>query len=105
MSHTTLSVCPSCPLPYITLTSPSLSLRHPVLVDSGSDASLMDQELAKRLGLDSFLLPKHLDASALDECLSCMVTLHTHPLQVTFLMVTLNPLVSICFSPLSIHSV
>lgn len=84
MSRTTLNVSPSRCLPNVTLSSSSVVLRHPVLVDSGSDASFIDFELAKKLNLETFPLPRPMEASALDGRLLCRVTHHTQPLQLSF---------------------
>ncbi|KAL3063873.1 hypothetical protein OYC64_000235 [Pagothenia borchgrevinki] len=43
-----------------------LARQHPVLVDSGLDASFIDFELAKKLNLETFPLPRPMEASALD---------------------------------------
>lgn len=64
-------------LPIVSLTSPSLALSHPVLVDSEADANFMDYDLASKLNLPFLPLPKPFDACALDGRLLCKITQHS----------------------------
>lgn len=71
-------------LPIVSLTSPSLALSHPVLVDSEADANFMDYDLASKLNLPFLPLSKPVDASALDGRLLCKITQHTPSVKLTF---------------------
>ena len=75
---------PSRPTQQVTLYSPSVSCRSSVLIDSGSDANLMDHELARALQLASIPLEHSLQASALDGRLLSQVTHRTEPVKITF---------------------
>ncbi len=81
----TLSISnPSRLQPLVSLCSPLLSLQHSVLVDSGSDANLMDASLAKKLNLRLFRLRRPLEACVLDGRLICRVTHRTQSLTLLF---------------------
>uniref|UniRef100_A0A672Z804 Gypsy retrotransposon integrase-like protein 1 n=1 Tax=Sphaeramia orbicularis TaxID=375764 RepID=A0A672Z804_9TELE len=71
-------------LPLVCLCSESLSLQHPVLIDSGSDANLMDDQLALKLGLALSSLERPLEARALDDHIICRITHQTQPVTVRF---------------------
>uniref|UniRef100_A0A672YRD9 Gypsy retrotransposon integrase-like protein 1 n=1 Tax=Sphaeramia orbicularis TaxID=375764 RepID=A0A672YRD9_9TELE len=71
-------------LPLVCLRSESLSLQHPVLIDSGSDANLMDEQLALKLGLSLSSLERPLEARALDDHIICRITHQTQPVTVRF---------------------
>uniref|UniRef100_A0A673BEJ7 Gypsy retrotransposon integrase-like protein 1 n=1 Tax=Sphaeramia orbicularis TaxID=375764 RepID=A0A673BEJ7_9TELE len=71
-------------LPLVCLCSESLSLQHPVLIDSGSDANLMDDQLAFKLGLSLSSLERPLEARALDDHIICRITHQTQPVTVRF---------------------
>uniref|UniRef100_A0A673CBI9 Gypsy retrotransposon integrase-like protein 1 n=1 Tax=Sphaeramia orbicularis TaxID=375764 RepID=A0A673CBI9_9TELE len=59
--------------------------RHPVLIDSGSDANLMDQNLVTKLGLISTPVQRPLEARALDDHVICRITHCTEPVTVQFI--------------------
>lgn len=84
MSRTFLSVSPSRSLHHITLTSPTETKNSTVLIDSGSDANLMDFKVAKELGLEFISLSKPLEASALDGHLLCHITHYSQSVQLAF---------------------
>ncbi len=69
---------------HVTLSSESLSLPHPALIDSGADANFMDISLAKKLNLSFVCLDSSSSAIALDGRAMCLVTHCTSPLTLTF---------------------
>lgn len=66
------------------LSSETLTVNHPVLVDSGADANLMSYKLAEQLQLDSRPVSQSLSATALDGRLMCYVTHQTIPVMLSF---------------------
>uniref|UniRef100_A0A673AT68 Gypsy retrotransposon integrase-like protein 1 n=1 Tax=Sphaeramia orbicularis TaxID=375764 RepID=A0A673AT68_9TELE len=70
--------------PLVCVCSNSVSLQLPVLIDSGSDTNLMDEELAKQLHLSLLPVLKPLEARALDNHIICRVTQRTQPVTVRF---------------------
>lgn len=77
----TVSFCPSRTLTSAQLITPTQTLSHAALIDSGADESFIDWRLAKRLGLNVVPLLRPLVAKALDGRLLCRVTHRTRPLQ------------------------
>lgn len=84
MSRTLTVSNPSRLQPLVSLCSSSVSLQQSVLVDSGSDANLIDSTLAKRLNLRLFRLQCPLEACALDGRLICLVTHRTQSFTLRF---------------------
>lgn len=84
MSRTLTVSNPSSLQPLVSLCSSSVSLQQSVLVDSGSDANLIDSTLAKRLNLRLFRLQCPLEACALDGRPICRVTHRTQSLTLRF---------------------
>ena len=83
VSRTVTVSNPSRLQPLVTLSSHSVSLQHPVLVDSGSDANLMDFSLAKKLGLRLSRLQHPMEACALDGRVICRVTHRTQSVTIS----------------------
>lgn len=71
-------------LTQIILKSESVSLSHPVLVDSGADANLMNYELARKLGLRRIQIPSPIPATTLEGRLIYMVMEQTSPVTLKF---------------------
>ena len=84
VSRTTTQAFGSRLLPLVSLTSPSLTLSHPVLVDSGADANFMDIGLALRLGLAPLPLSHPTFANGLDGRPLCKVTHYTPEITLSF---------------------
>lgn len=82
--NTRLPIAVDRALPSVTLSSPSVSVKQGVLVDSGADADLMDQSLASRLALKLLPLDQPLRATALNGQLLWQVTHRTESCQLTF---------------------
>ena len=77
----TVSFSPSRTLTSAQLITPTQTLSHAALIDSGADESFIDWRLAKRLGLNFVPLLRPLVAKALDGRLLCRVTHRTRPLK------------------------
>lgn len=84
MSPTQVTEHSSRQRPTVIFTSAGSSHPQVVLVDSGSDANLIDAALAEKLGLDLVPLAKHLIATNLDGRILQRVTHRTTPVTFTF---------------------
>ncbi|XP_062414642.1 uncharacterized protein LOC134107167 [Pungitius pungitius] len=72
---------PSRPRIHAQLFFQDKSYTVPVLIDSGADANLLDQDLAFKMGIEQIALERPIRATALDGRLLCRVTHQTTPLR------------------------
>lgn len=72
---------PSRPQIHAQLFFQDKSYTVPVLIDSGADANLLDQDLAFKMGIEQIALERPIRATALDGRLLCRVTHQTTPLR------------------------